>query len=67
MILYLVMSNVAFSPTFMVVTPSSHPVVKVISVLFEGVSWSSVEGRQGGHTLDDSANADFCDEGSAAN
>lgn len=35
-----------------------------VNVLFEEVSWSSVKG---GHTLDDSADADFCDESSAAN
>ncbi len=60
---YLVMSNVAFSPSFMVVTPSSQPVVC-------GQSYGPrklCRVWRGCFTLDDLANANGCDEVTAAN
>ncbi len=57
------MSNVAFSPTFIVVTPSSQP-VRNLSIICAGEALSSTEGQ---FTLDDLANANSCDEITAAN
>jgi hypothetical protein len=57
------MSSVAFSPSFMVVTPSSQPVVVVSVICITGFH----RGWSGKFTLDDLANANGCDEITAAN
>jgi hypothetical protein len=57
------MSNVAFSPTFMVVTPSSHPVEDTSIICVEKLHRALRER----FTLDDLANANGCDEITAAN
>lgn len=52
------MSRVAFSPTFIWVTPSSQPVMKTVSTVIQ-VAKMGVVGQAARLTLDDLANADL--------
>ena len=61
---YLVMSNVAFSPSFMVVTPSSQPIVVFVNDLYQRSS--GCDGMHMESTSDDLANANGSNESTTA-
>lgn len=63
---HLVMSSVAFSPTFMVITPSSQPICNLVSKIYSKAKRHDPVSKAT-RTFDNLANADFGHKVATAN